>query len=38
MREVAMGRWVAGAAAVVGVVLVVQMWPDISRYLRMRAM
>jgi hypothetical protein len=33
-----MGRFVAGVAAVAGVYLIVQMWPDVTRYLRMRSM
>jgi hypothetical protein len=33
-----MRRFVAGVAAVAGVYLIVQMWPDVSRYWRMRSM
>jgi hypothetical protein len=33
-----MRRFVAGVAAVAGVYLIVQMWPDLTRYLRMRSM
>jgi hypothetical protein len=33
-----MARWVAGVAAIAGVYLIVQMWPDLSRYMRMRSM
>jgi hypothetical protein len=33
-----MGRFIAGVAAVAGIILLVQMWPDLSRYRRMRSM
>ncbi len=33
-----MRRWVAGAAAVAGVYMLVQMWPDFVRYMRIRSM
>jgi hypothetical protein len=33
-----MGRFIAGVAAVVGIILIVQMWPDVERYMRMRSM
>jgi hypothetical protein len=33
-----MGRFLAGVAAIAGVYLIVQMWPDLTRYMKMRAM
>jgi hypothetical protein len=33
-----MRRFVAGVAAVAGAYLIVQMWPDFVRYMRMRSM
>ena len=33
-----MRRFVTGVATVAGVYLLMQMWPDIARYWRMRAM
>jgi hypothetical protein len=33
-----MGRFVAGIAVIAGVYLLVQMWPDVTRYMKMRAM
>jgi len=33
-----MRRFVAGAVAIAGVYMVVQMWPDFVRYMRIRSM
>jgi hypothetical protein len=33
-----MRRFVAGVVVLTGVYLVVQMWPDVARYMRMRSM
>jgi hypothetical protein len=33
-----MGRFIAGVVAVAGIILIAQMWPDVSRYMRMRSM
>jgi hypothetical protein len=37
-RSMAMRRFVAGVAAIAGVYLIVQMWPDVARYVRMQSM